>query len=58
MELQKYIKEILSVMEPGTYIDLEINLYADTTVSDEETGNKIKFTLYKKIRNIIFNKQA
>ena len=50
MKLKDYIKKVLEQSEEGD-VHFEINLNADTTVSDTETGNKITFTVHKSLQN-------
>ncbi len=45
MTLKDYIARVLKETPPEQTIELEVNLYADGTVADEETGNKVKFTI-------------
>jgi hypothetical protein len=47
MKLKDYIAIVMHETPGIEEVTLEVNLYADTSVADQETGNKVKFTLVK-----------
>lgn len=47
MKLKDYIKKVLAESEEGSVIEFEVNLNPDVTVSKQETGNKVRFSLRK-----------
>jgi len=47
MTLKDYINLVLDQTPEMTEVNFDVNLYPDTTISESETGNKVKFTIFK-----------